>query len=260
MGEICYTEGKESPGVKPGMEKRIWEALRMMKLGAQLYTLRNYLQNEKDFAFCMKEVAAMGYKTVQISGAGPLSAKFMREVCDENGLSIVLTHIDGEKLLRHTDDVIRDHEILGCDYIGIGSMPERYRTPEWVHHFADDYLPVAREIRAAGKYFMYHHHNFEFEKFPGGRFIEILLDSFAPRRNGHHPGYLLVGGCRREPGRMGRKNERPHSLCPFKGSGCTRLADNLCACGRRQSELPGHPEKNGRSRHGQIHAGGTGYL
>ena len=111
MGEICYTEGKESPGVKPGMEKRIWEALRMMKLGAQLYTLRNYLQNEKDFAFCMKEVAAMGYKTVQISGAGPLSAKFMREVCDENGLSIVLTHIDGEKLLRHTDDVIRDHEI-----------------------------------------------------------------------------------------------------------------------------------------------------
>ncbi|MFR7478234.1 MAG: sugar phosphate isomerase/epimerase family protein [Acutalibacteraceae bacterium] len=156
----------------------------MMKLGAQLFTLRNYLQNEKDFAFCMKEVAAMGYKTVQISGAGPLPAKFMREVCDENGLSIVLTHIDGEKLLRHTDEVIRDHEILGCDYIGIGSMPERYRTPEWVHHFADDYLPVAREIRAAGKYFMYHHHNFEFEKFPGGRFIEILLDSFAPEEMG----------------------------------------------------------------------------
>ena len=43
----------------------------MMTLGAQLYTLRSYTQNEKDLAFCLKKVAEMGYTTVQISAIRP---------------------------------------------------------------------------------------------------------------------------------------------------------------------------------------------
>ena len=31
-----------------------------MKIGAQLFTLRNYIQNEKDLRFTLKKVAEMG--------------------------------------------------------------------------------------------------------------------------------------------------------------------------------------------------------
>ncbi len=41
-----------------------------MKTGAQLYTIRTYTQNEKDFARSMKRIAQIGYKTVQISAVG----------------------------------------------------------------------------------------------------------------------------------------------------------------------------------------------
>ena len=41
-----------------------------MRTGAQLYTVRAYTQNEKDFAFTIKKIADMGYKTVQISAIG----------------------------------------------------------------------------------------------------------------------------------------------------------------------------------------------
>ena len=41
-----------------------------MKTGAQLYTVRAYTQNEKDFSCTIGKIAEMGYKTVQISGIG----------------------------------------------------------------------------------------------------------------------------------------------------------------------------------------------
>ena len=66
----------------------------MMQLGAQLFTLRDYTQTAKDFAYSMGQVAKMGYKTVQISAIGPIPAQQVREICDENGLQIVLTHTD----------------------------------------------------------------------------------------------------------------------------------------------------------------------
>lgn len=39
-----------------------------MELGAQLYTVREYGQNEKDIRRTMKKIADIGYKTVQVSG------------------------------------------------------------------------------------------------------------------------------------------------------------------------------------------------
>ena len=38
-----------------------------MKIGAQLYTVREHTQNLKDFAETLKKVAEIGYTTVQVS-------------------------------------------------------------------------------------------------------------------------------------------------------------------------------------------------
>ena len=57
-----------------------------MKTGAQLYTIKSYTQNVKDFACSMKKIAEMGYKTVQISAVGKdLKPEQIREICDANG-------------------------------------------------------------------------------------------------------------------------------------------------------------------------------
>ena len=101
-----------------------------MILGAQLFTLREYTQTEKDLDFSLGKVAEMGYTTVQISAIGPIPAEKVREVCDRHGLKIVLTHTDPNRILNDTEAVIREHDVMGCDYIGIGMMPPKYRTPE----------------------------------------------------------------------------------------------------------------------------------
>jgi Xylose isomerase-like TIM barrel. len=155
-----------------------------MKLGAQLYTLRTYTQTEKDFAFSMKEVAEIGYTEVQISAVGPIGAEKIRQICDENGLKIALTHTDPNRIINDTAAVIAEHNIMGCDYIGIGSMPDKYRTETWFSHFVQDYKEAAKQIAASGKLLMYHNHGFEFEKINGVRMIETLMEEFTPEEMG----------------------------------------------------------------------------
>ena len=156
-----------------------------MKIGAQLYTVRDFCQTEGDLACSLEKIAKMGYTTVQVSGSGKIDPLRLRELCDENGLSIVLTHNDPNRIINDTDRLIEEHNILGCDYIGLGAMPPKYQNFFWVEHFARDFREPAKKIAAAGKLLMYHNHNFEFEKGPDGRrLIEILMDDMAPEEMG----------------------------------------------------------------------------
>ena len=91
---------------------------------------------------------------------------------------IVLTHSDINRIRKDTEQLIRDHEVMGCKYIGIGSMPEKYRNPDWIRRFAVDFKEPARMIKEAGMRLMYHNHAFEFEKAGGDvcQWIERLAD------------------------------------------------------------------------------------
>lgn len=147
-----------------------------MITGAQAYTLRTFMQREDDIERSLQKVASMGYTTVQISGVGPIDPHKLRDMCDACGLKIVLTHVPEARILGDTDALIREHAILGCKHIGLGSLPERYRgaAPEWFDYFAKDFTPAARKIRDAGMRFMYHNHNFEFERMADGR---LMMDT-----------------------------------------------------------------------------------
>ena len=95
----------------------------MMRLGAQLFTLRDYTQTAQDLDRSLEQVARMGYQTVQVSAIGPIPARQVREICDKHGLQVVLTHWNPDRILNATAAVIEEHAILGCDYIGLGMLP-----------------------------------------------------------------------------------------------------------------------------------------
>ncbi len=155
-----------------------------MQLGAQMFTLREYTQTAKDLDYSLGKVAEMGYRTVQLSAIGPIGPETVAEICKKHGLQIVLTHTDPNRILTDTEAVIREHELYGCKYIGLGMMPQKYRSPEWLWHFAEDYKEPAKKIAAAGKLLMYHNHNLEFQKFNGKLVLETLMESFAPEEMG----------------------------------------------------------------------------
>lgn len=148
-----------------------------MLLGAQGFTIRKYCQNEKDIARSLARVRNIGYRTIQISGFAGAAPERIKELCDENGLKVVLTHVPEARILEDTDALIAEHIAYGAKYIGIGSMAERYRSPEWIGHFSEDFTDAAKKIRDAGLLLMYHNHAFEFRKMPDGRFMmDALLE------------------------------------------------------------------------------------
>jgi sugar phosphate isomerase/epimerase len=151
-----------------------------MQLGAQLYTVRDYIQTEKDFRRTMEKIAKIGYRTVQISAVGPIGPKVMRQICDEFSLRIVVTHTNPDRIINETEQVIEEHDILGCQYIGIGMLSEKYRKEAWYGYFAEDYKEAAQKIAAHGKRLLYHNHNFEFTRFGGKNIFEHMLEDFAP--------------------------------------------------------------------------------
>ena len=156
-----------------------------MVLGAQLFTVRSYTQTERDLDYSLEEIAKIGYTTVQISAVAPsIRPQRIRELCDKHGLRIVLTHSDPNRIMNDTEQLIEDHKILGCQYIGLGSMPDKYRSPEWIARFSKDYKEAANKIKAAGMLFMYHNHNFEFEKVDGRYYLDYLLEDFTAEELG----------------------------------------------------------------------------
>ena len=148
-----------------------------MEIGAQLYTLRTWCQNEKDLGQTLKKVAAMGYETVQLSAIGPIEPRRIRALCDEYGLRIVLTHNPESDFLSDIDGLIERHQLYGCRYAGLGYLPDRYHSPDRLPCFAGDFGPAAEKLKAVGMKLMYHNHAFEFARMPDGRtMMDHLLD------------------------------------------------------------------------------------
>jgi len=150
-----------------------------MKIGAQFYTIRDYCKNLTDFSESLKKVADIGYTTVQISCTCAFEPEWLAEELKKNGLTCGLTHYDFKRIVNETEAVIKEHEAFGCDYIGIGGF---FDGVEGLPNFVKNALPAAKKIAEAGKLFMYHNHNWEYEsKCADGRNVmEHLADEFDP--------------------------------------------------------------------------------
>lgn len=136
-----------------------------MKIGAQLYTIREYMQTVEGVKESFQKIADIGYQTVQVSGIGPIQPEVLRDIANENGLEIVITHINPERVLHETERVIAEHKIFGCKRIGIGSMPERYMTGlDGYRKFIQEFSVAAKKIAKNGMQFYYHNHDFEFTR------------------------------------------------------------------------------------------------
>lgn len=149
-------------------------------LGAQLFTLREVITDKASCEKCLKAVADMGYKTVQLSAVpvGFENPEWFRGLCDSLGLGIISTHNNFADML--TDEglqrLIDTHKALGVTNMGIGFMPHVYHNKEGMYQFAALCNEIAKKVKAQGIDLLYHNHRFEFEKFDGVTGMQILLE------------------------------------------------------------------------------------
>ena len=216
-----------------------------MKLGAQLYSVRTFLQTENDLRETFFKIKDMGYENVQLSGAPQMDAHFLKSVSEETGLPIVCTHSPYERIIGDTDALIREHDIFGCPVVGIGSMPKEYRgTKEGMDVFFSSMEDAVKKIREAGLDFAYHHHSFEFDKFTDYEgcsfdFIEemedwsIILDTYWMEYSGKSAAEYIkrLGGARlRNVHLKDMKGDDSRDICHC-GAGVLDFGEIARVCG-----------------------------
>lgn len=136
----------------------------IMKLGAQLFSVRDHLKTPEELRALFLKMKEIGYQNVQLSGRPIDDAELFRSASEESGLPIVLTHTAPEDILNDTEAVIERHKQFGCSVVGIGAMPKEYRnTEEGVRAFVETFTPAIQKIEAAGLKIAYHNHAFELE-------------------------------------------------------------------------------------------------
>ncbi|MCL2089075.1 MAG: sugar phosphate isomerase/epimerase [Oscillospiraceae bacterium] len=159
-----------------------------MKITAQAYTIRDFCKTPEDIAVSFKKLADIGYRYVQASGMGAIEPIRLKEIADQTGLEVVITHTSPDRILEDTMGVINDHRIFGCNHIGIGSLPGKYQTgAEGYRQFTADFNPAAKILADNGMMFHYHNHHFEYEK-DGG---EVLFDILVNETNPKHWGFII---------------------------------------------------------------------
>ena len=156
--------------------------MKTMHLGTQLFTARDHMKTPEDFKATMRKVADIGYNCVQVSGVNwnVILPEIVAEASKETGLKVVLTHTNADRLLAEPDKVIEEHSLFGCDYIGIGGAAI-FDDKEGADRFLDKFAPIVEKIKAAGKTFLYHNHDWEFTKnIEGGNVIDYFLANSDP--------------------------------------------------------------------------------
>ena len=149
-----------------------------MKLGAQLYTLRKQMTTPEEIEKGLEKVAKIGYSCIQASGIGKIEPQRLKDICDRLGIEIAVTHTAPDSILGDTENVIVDHTIMDCKYVGLGAMPKNYRKHENIDDFYNNFHRAVDMITDSGKFFTYHNHAFEFEKRDGVFMLDKLFEKF----------------------------------------------------------------------------------
>jgi len=143
-----------------------------MKIGVNLYSIRNHLQNEKDFTKALMTLKKAGCDYVQFSGS-PLSLDVAAKVSKKTKLPIVITHSPYQRITSDLNNLMKDHKKCNCKTIGLGMMPDikLYTDEVRIKKVIKLLNDQAKKMNAKGFKFSFHHHFHEFRKFKDGTTI-----------------------------------------------------------------------------------------
>lgn len=218
-----------------------------MEIGAQLYTVRDLCTNLEDFAQTLKQIADIGYRTVQVSGVCAYEPEWLRDQLKQNGLRCVLTHTPADRIAGETEKVCAEHDVFGCEYVGLGWYGFNDDMP--YDHFVKTFGPAAKALRTKGKYFTYHNHAHEFRKMDGKLILERICEDIPAEDMGVtlDTYWVQVGGA--DPAQW---LEKLAGRIP-----CIHLKD--CAFGQKMASI-GEGNINFDRVFEKAEAGGTKYM
>ena len=187
-------------------------------VGIQLYTLRDFIQTAPDFDNTLTRLQSRGVKDVQISAIGDIPAETQRDILEKHGMKVCVTHKSLDRMQNDLPGLIEEHKIIGCNALGLGSAPERFRgTLENVRAFIEIADGIGKELKKHGMAFHYHNHDFEFRPLDDGRtMMDVLLEETDPETFFFIPDVMWIHYAGADPAEVLRKMKGRVKVAHFK--------------------------------------------
>jgi sugar phosphate isomerase/epimerase len=158
-------------------------------IGTQTWPIRDAVG--RDFPGTLKQVAAMGYRTIEMcsppsyrEGFGALagmSAAEMKKTIETAGLRCESCHYQFREMKENLDERIAFARDLGLKQMILSTfgLPDNASMASWANA-AGDLNKIAEKVAKAGMQAGYHNHNGEFQKIAGEPIYDKLMAEFDP--------------------------------------------------------------------------------
>lgn len=149
------------------------------QVAVQLYTLRD--RTATDMLGTLRDVAAIGYRAVELAGYGNSDPQAMRQTLDDVGLRAISAHIQLDQIEQNAERVIADLQTLGCEYVVVPFIGEEWRSPSaQVQALAERLNRAGQRLHENGIRLGYHNHQFEFAPLDGSTMWQTLIAATDP--------------------------------------------------------------------------------
>ncbi|MBD2862322.1 sugar phosphate isomerase/epimerase family protein [Paenibacillus oceani] len=148
-------------------------------VGLQLFTLRNELKD--DFDGVIRQVAEIGFKTLEFAGYYGKEAGYIRKLLDDTGLRAVSAHVSLPLLRSELSRQIEQCLEIGASYLVCPSAKIVNLTEESdFQAMIDEFRLIGSECARQGLTFAYHNHAFEFEQIHGEYILDRIYNQVEP--------------------------------------------------------------------------------
>jgi sugar phosphate isomerase/epimerase len=185
------------------MQSQSFFARQNLPVGIQLYTLGELVRNDLDGT--LKQVAGIGYKTVELAGYLGKTPRELRASFDAAGVSCTSAHVGlargtaaEPKLLDDLGRVAADMKVIGATHViapimaapsdlppteatarGLAGVAARMTEDHW-KRMAAQLNDIGGKLKANGLSFGYHNHNIEFVRVGARTGLDILIAETDP--------------------------------------------------------------------------------
>ena len=195
------------------------------QVALQLYTLRDHLKTPADVSASLKKVAAIGYKSVQASGLGPIEESELLTILDGEGLTLCATHEDSKTILERPEAVVEKLTKLNCKYTA-------YPYPAGIDFTSQASVDglikgldnAGKVLKEAGQVLTYHNHADELLRYKDSTVLDYIyeqtdetylqgeIDTFWIQNGGGNP----VTWCEKLKGRLPLLHMKDYRFSPEK--------------------------------------------
>ena len=144
-------------------------------IAAQLYTVRDQLQDPSRLSGVLGRVREIGYPAVEVAGLGKRTFERFGQELSRSGLLACAAHVSLERLQSDLAAAAAECKEWGCKYVVVPALPERDRSIEGYKRFAAEAGELARGLKPHGLELVYHNHAFELQRWNRQTGLEALF-------------------------------------------------------------------------------------